>query len=113
AMRRGLKTALECLAIMPFDTPGAQRDRVREARAALDIAPIELMHRVDVTRLARAEVGSGGDEIRALASCNCPNNLQILPCLRAAGHFGARDARGLARIIVLGGEIADRVARAG
>src|SRR6185503_1569885 len=105
------EAALQSGTVVPFHAPGAERDAVG-LRPALDhLLPGQPMHRLDVARLARAELGTGRGEVGASAARQAAQNVEIGPGLLPAAPLGGALAQPIARIVVLGSEIADDVAR--
>ena len=102
AVRRSDEGADERRPIMPLRAPGAERDRIGRAPAVDDVVPGELVGRVDVAGLARAEVGTRGHQVGMLAARQAAQDFEIDPGLLPAAALGGADAARIARVVIFG-----------
>jgi hypothetical protein len=90
-------------------TPSAQSDGVIKACTFQHIGFLQLLDAIDVTALARAEGGSGYDQVRIFTPSDGADDVEVGPSLLSTPNFCPADAFGVARVINLAGEVGDNV----
>lgn len=96
-----------------LDGPGACCDGVGEARPREHLFGAYLVASDDVPRLACAELGPRGDEVRVRATWQQPDGIEVRLRLVARAGLGAAHVARVASVVALVDQVRDDVARDG